>query len=144
MRPTEPWNRTSPEKTTDSSGIENVTCPGLWPGVKSTSISKPGHLQRLAAGKGVLGVPALVRAESGPWDEGHDVREHELLDLRHPDLGAGGLRDRRDRADVVEMGVGQQDALEIDAERLDRIEQALGLLARIDDQGLVEPSLRNR
>jgi hypothetical protein len=97
---------------------------------------EPGHLELLSARQRVLGVPALVRAEAGPRHERHDVREHDLLDLGHPDLGAGGLRDRSDGADVVEVGVGQQDALEVHAERLDRAQQLLGLLARIDDQGL--------
>src|SRR3954453_22785021 len=38
-RPTEPWKRTSPENPTPSDGSEKVTCPGLWPGVNTTSIS---------------------------------------------------------------------------------------------------------
>jgi hypothetical protein len=41
VRPTDPWKRTSPENIACSAGIEKVTCPGLWPGVKITSISIP-------------------------------------------------------------------------------------------------------
>ena len=55
------------------------------------------------------------------------------LDLRAVDGRAGRAGDRRDRADVVEVAVGDQDRLDLDAERLDRVEQPLGLIARVDD-----------
>ena len=41
VRPIEPSNSTSPEKTACSDGIEYVTWPGECPGVNSTSISIP-------------------------------------------------------------------------------------------------------
>jgi hypothetical protein len=41
VRPTEPWKSTSPLNMTFSAGMTNVTWPGLWPGVKTTSMSKP-------------------------------------------------------------------------------------------------------
>ena len=49
---------------------------------------------------------------------------------------------RGHRADVVEVGVGEQDPVERDAERLDRAEQLVGLVAGVDDQraiGAVAP-----
>ena len=47
------------------------------------------------------------------------------------------LRDLGDSADVVEVRVRDEDAVERDAERVDRAEQLLGLVAGIDDQGAV-------
>ena len=44
---------------------------------------------------------------------------------------------RRDRADVVEVGVGEQDRLDGRAELLDRGEDAVGLVARVDDDRAV-------
>ena len=46
VRPTEPWKSTSPENSACSAGIENETWPGEWPGVKSTSISRPASSSR--------------------------------------------------------------------------------------------------
>ena len=39
--------------------------------------------------------------------------------------------------DVVEVGVGEQDPVERHAERVDRAEQLVGLVARVDDQRAV-------
>ncbi len=46
-------------------------------------------------------------------------------------------RHRRHRADVVEVRVGEQDAVELDPERVDRAEQLVGLVAGVDDQRAV-------
>ena len=70
--------------------------------------------------------------------------EHRHLELRAVDRRAGGLRDGRDGADVVEVRVREQDRLERHAERVDRAEQLVGLLAGVDDQRRSEPSRRNR
>ncbi len=55
------------------------------------------------------------------------------LDLRAVDRRAGRPRDRRDGADVVEVAVGDEDRLDLDAQLLHGREQPLGLLAGIDD-----------
>ena len=95
---------------------------------------EPGQLQRLAAGDGLVGLVALVGAEALPGDEGHDVGEHRHLDLGAVDRRAGRRGHRRDGADVVEVAVGEQDRLDLGADLLDRGEDPLGLLARVDDQ----------
>src|SRR3954452_6073526 len=46
VRPTEPSKSTSPLNTARSAGMEYVTCPGEWPGVKRTSISSPARVSR--------------------------------------------------------------------------------------------------
>src|SRR5205807_6305170 len=51
------------------------------------------------------------------------------------DRRAGGLRDGGHGADVVEMRVGEQDRLELDAEVLDGVQQPIGLLAGVDHEG---------
>ena len=43
----------------------------------------------------------------------HDVGQHRALDLAHVDGRAGLARHRRDRADVVEVGVGEEDRLDL-------------------------------
>jgi hypothetical protein len=96
-----------------------------------------GQLEPLAALEGVLGVVGVERSEAGPGHERVDVVQDELLDLRHPHLGAGRLRHGRDRADVIEVRVSEQDALELHAQLPDRVQQLVGLVARIDDQSLV-------
>ena len=78
----------------------------------------PRELELLAAGHRVIGVIALVRAEAGPGNERVDVGEDRRLDLRAPDRRARRLRDRSDGADVVEVGVGEQDPVDRDAELL--------------------------
>jgi hypothetical protein len=87
----------------------------------------------------VLSVVGLERPEAGPGHERVDVREDELLDLGHPHLGSGRPRDRPHRADVVEVGVRKQDPVERDAQLVDRREQLVGLVARVDDQRPVRP-----
>ena len=91
------------------------------------------ELQPLAALDRVLGLPAFKRAEARhrPF---HDVRKHAKLDLGAVHGRACGSRDRRHRADVVEMAVGDQDRLDLDAKRRGSIEQALRLFARVDHQ----------
>ena len=44
------------------------------------------------------------------------------------------LRDGRDGADVVEVRVREEDAVELDAQGIDRSEQLVGLVAGVDDQ----------
>ena len=111
-----------------------MTWPGLWPGGEDDVDLHPGELEPLAAGDGLVGVVALERAESRPRDVGHDVGEHRHLDHGAVDRRPGGLGDRRDRADVVEVAVGDEDRVDADAELVDRVEDPLGLVARVDDQ----------
>ena len=59
------------------------------------------------------------------------------LDLGAVDGRPGGAGNRGDRADVVEVGVGEQDRVDADAELVDDVEDALGLLAGVDDQAAV-------
>ena len=60
------------------------------------------------------------------------------LELRAVDRRPSRARDRGDRADVIEVRVGQQDRLELlDPERVERLEQPLGLVAGIEDHGAV-------
>ncbi len=96
-----------------------------------------GQLELLAARERVLGVVGLERPEARPGHERHDVGEHPLLDLGHPHLRAGGLRHGRHGAHVVEVRVGEQDPVERHAEGIDRAEQLVGLVARVDDQRAV-------
>ena len=80
----------------------------------------------------MLGLKALkgTKARRHP---AHDVGQHRALDLRAVDGSAGRLGDGRDGADVVEVAVGDEDRLELHVERVDRAQQALGLVAGIDD-----------
>ena len=89
-----------------------MTWPGLWPGVKRTSISSPASSRVLAAVDGVVGVVAFVRADAGPRHVGHDVGEDRHLDFRAVDRCSGRPGDRRDRPDVIEVAVGEQDRFE--------------------------------
>jgi hypothetical protein len=100
--------------------------------VKSTSISKPASSSRSPPG-----LVRLERPEAGPGHEAHDVGEHERLQLRHPHLRARRARHRGDRADVVEVRVREQDAVELHSERVDRAEQLVGLVSGVDDQRAV-------
>ena len=93
-----------------------------------------GEAQALAAGEQVVGLVALERAEAGRHPA-HHVGEQRALDRRAVDGRAGGPGDRRDGADVVEVAVGEQDRLDLHAERLGGGEQALGLIAGVDDHG---------
>ena len=111
--------------------------PGAVAGGEEDVDLHPGELEPLAAGDGLVGVVALVGAEAGPGDVGHDVGEHRHLDLRAVDGGAGRLRDRGDGADVVEVGVGEQDRVDPDPELVDGAEDPLRLLAGVDDQPAV-------
>ncbi len=86
----------------------------------------------LAAGERVLGLVALERAEARRHPA-HHVGEQRDLDLRAVDGRTGRACDRCDGADVVEVAVREQDRLELDAERLGGRQQAVGLIARIDD-----------
>src|SRR3712207_7754906 len=61
-----------------------------------TTLSRSAALDRL------VGVVGLERAESGPRDVVHDVREDRDLDLGAVHGGAGRLGHGRHRADVVE------------------------------------------
>jgi hypothetical protein len=95
------------------------------------------QLEPLAAGERVVGVVALERTEPGR-NPGHDVGEHRHLELRAVDRRLGRARHRGDGADVVEVGVGEQDRVDPDPELVDKLQDPLGLLAGIDDQ----PALR--
>ncbi len=95
-------------------------------------MSRPARLRCSPPATRVLGLVALERPEPGRHPA-HDVGEQRALDLRAVHGRAGGARDRRDGADVVEVAVREQDRLDLHAERVDRGEQALGLIARVDD-----------
>ena len=56
------------------------------------------------------------------------------LELGTVDRRTGRLRHRRDRADMVEVGVGEQDRVDSDPELVDDGEDPLGLVAGVDDQ----------
>src|SRR6202021_2552601 len=98
---------------------------------------EPGELELIPARDSVIGVVALEGPKPGPGYVVHDVREHYGFELGAVDGRAGGLGDRSNGSDVVEVGVGEEDRLDLDAELLRRSEQPLGLVARIDDHGPV-------
>ena len=60
-------------------------------------------------------------------------REHRPLDLGAVHGGARRARQRRNRPDVVEVAVGYQDRLDLDPQRIDRLQQARGLVSGVDD-----------
>jgi hypothetical protein len=107
------------------------------PGREDDVDLEAGELESLAPLDGVFGVVGIEWSEAGPGDERVDVVEHELLDLRNPDLGAGRLRHRRDGTDVVEVRVREQDPLELHAQLPDRVQQGVGLVSRVHDQSAV-------
>ena len=80
----------------------------------------------------MLGLIAAERAEAGRHPA-HDVCQDGLLDLRAVDGSAGRLGDGCDGADVVEVAVGDEDGLQLHAQRVDGLQQALGLIAGVDD-----------
>ena len=92
----------------------------------------PGEVQPLAPAQLVVGLVVLERAEARR-DPAHHVREQRQLDLRAVHGSAGGARQGGDGADVVEVAVGEQDRLDLDAEGLRGLEQALRLVARVYD-----------
>ena len=133
-RPTDPWKRTSPEKTRLLLAQRVADVAGAVSGGEDHLDGKAGELERLAARDRVVGVIALERTESGPRDVVHDVRQHLCLELGAVDRSPGRLGDRRHRTDVVEVGVGDEDRLDLHPERIDRLDQALGLVAWVDHQ----------
>ena len=93
------------------------------------------QLEPLAAPQHLIGLVALVGPDPRERDVAHDVGQHRALDLAHVNGRAGLARHRRDRADVVEVGVGEEDRLDLEAEVTDRRQDAFGLVARIEDHG---------
>ncbi len=91
-----------------------------------------GETEALAAADGVLGLVALERPEPGRHPA-HDVGQQRPLDLGAVDGRAGRAGHRRDRADVVEVAVREEDRLDLDVQRVDRLQQPLGLIAGVDD-----------
>ncbi len=94
-----------------------------------------GESKLLAAGDQVVGLVALERAEARPRHVVHDVGEHLALELGAVHRRARRARERCDGADVVEVRVREQDRLH--RRVLDGGDQALGLVARIDDERAV-------
>jgi hypothetical protein len=92
-----------------------------------------GERQRLAAADGLLGVVGLVGPEAGER-VAVDVLEHRDLGLRAVDRRAGGAGERRDRADVVEVRVREEDRLDRGPELLEHGLDALGLVAGVDHE----------
>ena len=84
----------------------------------------------------MVGVVALVRPEARR-DPGHDVGEHRTLELRAVDRRARGAGDGRDGADVVEVRVREQNRVDPHPELVDEAQDPVGLLAGIDDQGVL-------
>ncbi len=62
------------------------------------------------------------------------VSEILALESRAVDRRAGVPGERSNSADVVDVGVRDEDRLDRDAERFDRLNQALRLIARIDQE----------
>ena len=59
----------------------------------------------------------------------------DRLELGAVDRRAGRAGHRSHRPDVIEVGVGDQDRLDgLDPERVDGLDQPLGLVAWVDDQ----------
>ena len=73
----------------------------------------------------LVGVVALVRAEPGPGTNAMMSASTGDLELGAVDRSAGRLGDRGDGADVVEVGVGEQDRLDLDARARRRGEDPL-------------------
>jgi hypothetical protein len=95
------------------------------------------QLEPLAAADGVVGLVALEGAEARPGDECVDIGEHRRLYLGAPDGRARRLGDRGNRADVVEVRVGQEDSVDRHPQLLRGTEDPLGLIPGVDDEGLV-------
>ena len=132
VRPTEFWNSTSPEAMTPSSG-NDVRHVALGVARRRHDLDPQAReLQRLAALDGLVGLVALVRADALDRDVPHDVGEAVDLELRAVHGRARRLRERRDRADVVDVRVGDEDRLDGRAELLDRVEQLLAVVAGVD------------
>jgi hypothetical protein len=94
------------------------------------------QLQRLAALDRMVGLVALERTETGIRHVGHDVGQHLGLELRAVHRSARRPGDRRDRADVIEVAMGQQDRLNrVDLECAQRLQNPLGLVTRVHDHG---------
>ena len=55
----------------------------------------------------------------------------------HQTVAPVALRDRRDRADVVEVRMREQDRLEFQPELLDHPDELVGLVAGVEDDRLV-------
>ena len=97
-----------------------------------TSIVKPRQLERLTALDGVVGVVALERAEPGPGNVIHDVGENRGLKLGAVHRRARGLGERGHGPHVVEVSVGDEDRLYLHPEGTNCLDEALGLVTRID------------
>ena len=84
-------------------------------------MSKPASVEPLAARDRLVGVVGLERAEARATARSVMMSgQHRDLELRAVDRRAGCARERRDRADVVEVRVREQDRLDGQAELLDR------------------------
>ena len=118
-----------------------MTWPGLWPGVKRTSISNPAS-SSLAPSQDVVGLVALVRPDARERHVAHDVRQHGSLDLAHVHGRARLPCHRRDRAHMVEVRVGEEHRLDLEAEFPHRREDALRLVTGIEDHRPAELSGR--
>ena len=105
-RPTDPANRTSPEKSAPSAA--NARCPGECPGTRSVSNAIPADLDRLVPLEEDLGRPrADVDAVGG--EEVARRLEHRCLQRGDVHRRAGSLGEVGDGADVVEVGVRDED-----------------------------------
>ena len=98
---------------------------------------KPGQLEVLPADEQLVGVVALEAGEPEPAHRGVDVGEDVALERRAVDRRSRCVRERGHRADVVDVRVRDQDRLDPRAQRADLRDQALGLIARVDQHGSV-------
>ncbi len=73
---------------------------------------EPGQLEALAAPHRFVGLVALEWPEPRPGHVAHDVSQHRNLELGAPHGRARGASHRRHRADVIEVGVSDQDRLD--------------------------------
>jgi hypothetical protein len=101
------------------------------------------EVQRLTAADGLVCVVVLEGTKARQAHVAVDVGEDVGLELRAVHGGAGGAGHGCDGADVVEVRVSEQDRLDgADAQRLERSDEAVGLIAGIDHHrpvGVGEP-----
>ena len=94
------------------------------------------ELQHLPAADRAVRPVALERSEPWPRHEVIDVGQDLGLEFWAVDGSAGRARHRRDRADVVEVRVGDEDRFDrLDPEILERTCDSLRLVAGVDDHG---------
>ena len=136
VRPTEPWKSTSPEKIAFSAGIDVRHVVDAVARRADHVDLEARELQLVAVRDRLLGRVGLERPEAREPHVVVDVLEDEDLALGAVDRRAGAAGHLGDRADVVEVAVGDQDRLDRRAELVERGRQRVRLVTRIDQQRL--------